>query len=50
MSQQGKDFKQRFDRNIHTLNHSRPVLLSGNIETEHVAAAEIIQTTMLLDL
>jgi len=47
MSQQGKGFKQRDYRNIYTLSLCRPVLLSGKVKSEHVAAGEIIQTTIL---
>jgi len=41
MSQQGKRFKQRYYRNINTLILSRPVSLSGNVQSQHVAAGEI---------
>jgi len=47
MSQQGKDYKQRYYRNINTLSLCRPVLLSGYVKSEHVAAGEIVQTTIL---
>jgi len=47
MSQQCKWFKQRYYRNINNLSHCRPVLLSGNFQSEHVAAVEIVQTTIL---
>ena len=49
MSQQGKLFKQRYYRNINTLSLSRPVLLSGNIQSEHIAAGESVQTTILFE-
>jgi len=47
MSQQGKWFKQRYYRNINTLSFCRPVLLSGNLQSEHVATVEKVQTTIL---
>jgi len=47
MSQQGKVFKQRYYRNINNLSLCRPELLSGNVQTEHVAAGEIFHTTIL---
>jgi len=47
MSQQGKWFKQRYYRNLNTLSLCSPVLLSGNIQPEHVEAVENIQTTIL---
>jgi len=47
MSQQGKEFKQRYYRNLNTLRLCRPVLLSGNLQTDHVAAGEMVQTTVL---
>jgi len=40
MSQQWIWFKQRYYRNINTISFCRPVLLSGNFESEHVAAGE----------
>ena len=40
MSQQGKDFKQQYYRNINNLSLSRPLLLSGDFQSEHVAAGE----------
>jgi len=39
--------KQQYDGNINTLSLCRPVLLSGNVETEFVAAGERVQTTIL---
>jgi len=47
MSQQGKYFKQRYYRNINTLSLCGPELLSGNIQSEHVAAVDMVQTTIL---
>jgi len=47
MSQQGKFFKQRYYRNINILSSCRPFLLSGNVLSEHVAAGEVVQTTIL---
>jgi len=47
MSQQWKWFKQRYYGNINTLNLCRPVLHSGNVQSEHVATGERGQTTML---
>jgi len=47
MSHQGKFFKQRYYRNINTLSLCRAELLSGNIQCEHVAAGESVQTTIL---
>ena len=40
-------FKQQYHRNINTLSFFRPVLLSGNGKTEHVAAGEMGQTSIL---
>jgi len=50
MSQQGKCSNKRYYRNLNTLKLRRPVLLSGNFESEHVAAGEIVQTTIISDL
>jgi len=47
MSQQGKLFKQRYYWNLNNLRTSRPVLLSGNVQSEHVEAGEIVQTSVL---
>ena len=47
MSQQGKDFIQRHYRNINTLSLCRPVLLESNIQSEHVAAGESLDKTIL---
>jgi len=47
MSQNGKGFKQRYYGNINTLSLCRPVLLSGTLQSEHVAAGEMFQTTIL---
>jgi len=40
-------FKQLYYRNINNLRLFRPVLLSGNVQSEHVAAGEKFQTTIL---
>ena len=40
MSQQGKDFKQRYYRTINSLRPYRPVLHSVIVQSEHVAAGE----------
>jgi len=47
MSQEGKFFKQRHYQNIKTLRLCRTVLLSGNFQSEHVAAGESVPTTIL---
>ena len=36
-------FKQRYYRKINTLNLCRPVLLSGNVQSEHVAEVEMVK-------
>jgi len=36
-------FKQRYYRNINTLNIFRLVLLSGNVQSEYVAAGEVLK-------
>jgi len=41
MSHQWKVFKQHYP-NFNHLSFCRPVLLSGNIQSEHVAAGEIL--------
>ena len=41
MSQQWKGIKQRYYRKLNTLSFCRPVLLSGNFQSEYVAAGEI---------
>jgi len=46
MSQQGEVFKQRYFRNIN-IRLCKPVLLSGNVQSEHVAAGERFQTQVL---
>jgi len=43
MSQQGKFFQQRYYRKLNILSLRRPVLLSGNFQSEHVAAAEVFK-------
>jgi len=40
-------FKQRYYRNIKILSFCRPLLLSVNVQTEHAAAGERFQTTIL---
>ena len=40
MSQKGKGVKLRYYRNFNTLSLCWPVLLSGNFQSEHVAAGE----------
>jgi len=47
MSQQGIGVKQRYYGNINNLSLCRPVLLSGNFQSEHVAARERVQSTIL---
>jgi len=47
MSQQGYVFKQRYYRKINTFIVCRPVLLSGNFQSEHVAAGESVRTTLV---
>jgi len=47
MSKQGKVFKQRYYRNRNNLRLCRHKLLSGNFQSEHVAAGESFQTTIL---
>jgi len=43
MSQKGKLFRQRYCRNLNTLSLCSPVLLSGNLQSEHVAAGEVFR-------
>ena len=43
MSQQWKVFKERYYRNPNILSLCMPVLLSGNVQSEHVTAGEIFQ-------
>jgi len=47
MSQQWKGFKQRYYLNLNTLRLCRPGLLSCNVQSEHVATVEMVQTTVL---
>ena len=47
MAQQGKVFRQLYDPNMNTLRICRAVLLSGNVRSEHVAAGESVETTIL---
>jgi len=43
----GKIFIKRYYWNINTLRLCRPVLLSGIVKSEHVAAGLVFQTTIL---
>jgi len=43
MSQQCKGLKQRYYRNTNTLSLCRPVILSGNFQSEHVAAGKVFK-------
>jgi len=43
MSQQGRLFKHRYYRDINNLSQCSPVLLSGNVQSEYVAAGEVVQ-------
>jgi len=36
-------FKQRYNRNLNTSSFCRPVLLSSNFQSEHVAARELFK-------
>ena len=36
-------FKQRYYRNINTLSLCSPVLLSGNVQSDHVAAGKVFK-------
>jgi len=47
MLQQWKGIKERYYRNVNNLSLCRPVLLLGNVQSDHVAAVEIVQTTLL---
>jgi len=47
MSQQGKKFIQRYYRNINKLKLCRPLLLSGNVQSEHVAGGNGVQKIIL---
>jgi len=47
MSQERKVFKQRYYRKNNNLGLCRTVLLSGNFESERVAAEEKFQKTIL---
>jgi len=40
-------YKHRYYRDINTLSLSRPVLLLGNFQSEHVAAGEKFQKKIL---
>jgi len=39
-------FKQRYNRKLSSLFLCRPVLLSGNLQSEQVAAAWMVQETV----
>jgi len=39
--------KQRYYRKINTLSLCGPVLPSSNVQSEHVAAGEVVQTKIL---
>jgi hypothetical protein len=45
-SQQLEGFKQRYNRKLSTVFLSWPVLLSGNVQSEQVAAAGRVQATL----
>jgi len=47
MLQQWNVIEQRYYQIINTLSLYRPVLLSGNVQSEQVAAVESVQTTIL---
>jgi len=49
MSQESNGFKKRYYRYINILSLCRPVLLSGNVQSEHVAEFERVETTILLE-
>jgi len=49
ISRLGKWFKQRYNRNLNILRICRPVFLSGNSQSEHVTAVEMVQKTILLE-
>jgi len=47
LSQQWKIFKKLYYRNVNNLSLCRPVILSGNAQSEHVEAGEMVQTKIL---
>jgi len=47
MPQQEKSFKEGYYRNINTLSLFRPLLLSGNVQSEHVAAGERLKINII---
>ena len=49
-SQQRKWFKERYYGNVNTLRFGKPELLSGNVQSEHVTALEMVQRKILLEL
>jgi len=50
MSHQWKLFKQRYYRNLNILILCRPVLLSGNVQSEHDATGEIEENDIIVTL
>jgi len=49
MSKQGKSFEQRYYRNLNILSLCRLLLISGNFQSEHVAAAEIVLNNDIIE-
>jgi len=47
MSQQGKVFEQRYYQYLNNLSLCKPVILSGNVQSEQVAEVESVQTKIL---
>jgi len=45
----GEMLKQRYYRNINKFIICRPELHIGNVQPEHVATGEIVQTSILLE-
>jgi len=48
MSQQGKVFKERYYRNINSLKLCTPLLISRNVQSEHVSTGEGVQTNDII--
>jgi len=48
MSQQWLEFKQRYYRNLKNLSLCSAVLLSGNVQSVHVAAGEIVNNNDII--
>ena len=48
MLHQWKVFKQRYYLYINNLRICRPVLISSNVQSEHVAAGEKVQTNDII--